>query len=114
MERPRIFLKTVTTNETDYSTIVDIAISHDARGISYFSMAIDPDPKALYLIIIGNFLYEIDLELTAVWKLELPHLTFGIYSGFKAGDRIIVKHKTTDPNTAVKSSATVAFNEVIG
>jgi hypothetical protein len=36
MERPRFFLKTETTNSTEYQTILDVEISSDAIGLSFF------------------------------------------------------------------------------
>jgi hypothetical protein len=114
MERPRFFLDTKATNSTSYETILDVQLSNDIEGLSYFSLAVDPDPKALYRILIGRILNVVEVELTAVWSLELPHLTSGVYLGFDAGDRILIQHRSTDPTVTVKTGATLAFNEVVG
>lgn len=113
MERPRMALTTKTTQSTSYETILDMLISTDALGISYFTLAIDPDPNARYRILIGKLMNVVELELTAVWQLSLPHLTQGIYDGFKAGDEILIQHKTTSAAIEVKTGATLEFNEVI-
>jgi hypothetical protein len=113
MERPRVFLDTKTTNSTSYDTIFEVMISQDARGLSFFSLAIDPDPNALYRILIGNMLNVVEVELSAVWSLQLPHLTSGVYEGFRAGDRILVQHRSKSSTVTVKTGATLAFNEVI-
>ena len=112
-ERPRIFLNTVSTGSTKYENVLDVTISSDALGISYLSLAIDPDPNALYRIIVGNLLSVVDIELTAIWGLELPHLTSGFYTMLKRGDKIIIQHKTKDPAVVVKTSATLVVNEVV-
>jgi hypothetical protein len=82
MERPRIFLGTFTTSSTNYEPLVDVRISDDALGISYLTMAIDPDPNALYKIIVGRVMSVNETELTAVWSLHLPHLTYGFMTAF--------------------------------
>jgi len=111
-ERPRFYLITSTTNNVNYETILDVGISTDARGISYFTIAMDPDPNALYRITIGSIMTVNELELTAVWSLELPHLTSGVYMGFRPGDRIVIQHRS--PNaTLIKTGVTLAFNEVV-
>jgi len=112
-ERPRIFLTTTSTGSTKYENVLDVTISSDALGISYLSLAIDPDPNALYRIVIGSFFNVVDIELTAIWGLELPHLTSGFYPVLKRGDKIIIQHKTKDPTTIVKTSATLVVNEVV-
>lgn len=113
-ERPRIFLDTKTTNSTDYVDIVKIQISKDAKGVNYFILAIDPDPNALYQILISHLLEVTDLELTAIWQLVLPHLPDGrVYTGFKSGDRIIIRHKSRDATITVKTGFTMQFIEVV-
>jgi hypothetical protein len=112
-ERPRIFLNTISTGNTRYEDVLNVTISSDALGISYLSLAIDPDPNALYRIVIGSFFNVVDMELTAIWGLELPHLTSGFYSMLKRGDKIIIQHKTKDPAVLVKTSATLVINEVV-
>jgi len=113
-ERPRLFLDTRTTNSTSYVTLLDAKIMEDAKGISYFSIGIDPDPNALYELHISKVLDAVELELTAMWGFELAHLTNGVYKGFEAGDHILVKHKSTDSAITIKTGITLAMNEVIG
>jgi hypothetical protein len=76
-------------------------------------LSIDPDPDALYRIIIGKIMNVVELEITSIWTLELPHLTEGVYAGFHRGDRILIQHRSTSSNITVKSGVTLAFNEVI-
>jgi len=113
LERPRVFLGTRTTNKTDYEVLVEVEISGDALGISYLTVAIDPDPNALYKIHLGRLMSVTELELTAVWSLLLPHLTYGYYTGFKPGDKILIAHRSKDPMTSIKTGYTLAFNEVV-
>jgi len=113
VERPKVFLKTLSTNSTDYQDLVVVQISTDAQGVSFFVLSIDPDPDALYQILVANLLKEVDLEITAVWTLELAHLTCGVYKGFKAGDSIVVRHKSKSAAVTVKSGVSLAFNEVV-
>jgi len=113
VERPRIFLDTRTTNQTTYQELLKLQISPDASGISYFVLSIDPDPNALYHIIIANSLNTNDLELTAIWTVALPHLTKGVYEGFHAGDNIIIRHKAITGFT-VKSGISLEMSEVVG
>lgn len=113
MERPRLFLQTKETNETEYQELLKAKISEDAKGLSYFSLAIDPDPNALYEMHIPRLLDVVDIELTAIWSVIFQHLTNGVYQGFRAADKILVKHKTTDGAVTVKTGITLAFNEVI-
>ncbi|MEM2197261.1 MAG: hypothetical protein QW290_09300 [Sulfolobales archaeon] len=113
MERPRIFLDTKSTNSTTYVDLLRVQLSPDIKGVSYFILAIDPDPKALYRIMITRILNVIDLELTAIWQVSLPHLTSGVYEGFEPNDYIIVQHKSTDPTVIVKSGVALEFNEVV-
>jgi len=111
-ERPRMFLDTRTTASTDYVELLTVEISNNAKGVSYFVLSIDPDPNALYQITIARMLSVNDLELTAIWTVSLPHLTAGVYEGFNAGDKIIVRHKSTNAAVTVKSGISCEFNEV--
>jgi len=113
VERPRVFLGTKSTNKTDYESLVEVEISGDALGISYLTLAIDPDPNALYKVHLGRLMSVTELELTAVWSLLLPHLTFGYYAGLKPGDKILIAHRSKDPTITVKTGFTLAFNEVV-
>ena len=113
MERPRLFLDSKETDSTEYVLLLDAKISEDVRGLSFFSLAIDPDPNALYEIHITRVIDAVDVELGAVWSVVFAHLTNGVYTAFKAADHIIVRHKTTEPPTPVKTGITCAFNEVI-
>jgi len=116
VERPRIFLDTQSTTSREYVALLNVRISNDALGISYLTLAIDPDPNALYRIKIGKIFDVTDVELTAVWALELPHLTKGIYAGFGTGDPIFIAHRvkpTAPSETQIKTSFTCAFNEVV-
>jgi len=113
MERPRIALVTLSTSSTTYVDLLNIEISKDALGVSYFVLSIDPDPKALYKIILARILETNDLEITAIWSVELPHITSGVYKGLKAGDKILIQHKTTDAAVTVKTGLALAFNEVV-
>jgi hypothetical protein len=116
LERPRIFLDTQVTSSYEYVAILNTRISNDALGISYLTLAIDPDPNALYRIKVGRIFDVTDIELTAVWSLILPHLTKGVYAGFRAGDPIFIAHRvrpTAPSETQIKTSFTCAFNEVI-
>lgn len=113
MERPRMFLDTKTTTSTSYVDLLVTKISNDAKGVCYFVLSIDPDPNALYQIMVARLLNENDLELTAIWTTTLPHLTKGVYEGFQAGDDIVVRHKTIDAAKEVKSGVSLEFNEVV-
>jgi len=113
MERPRLWLDTKETDQTTYQSLLDAKISEDVMGLSFFSLAIDPDPNALYEIHITRVFDGVELELTAIWQVTFAHLTQGVYTAFKAADHIIVKHKSTDAAVTVKSGITCAFNEVI-
>ncbi len=113
MERPRAALQTKSTNSTDYQPIIRLQLSPDIIGISYLTLGVEPDPNALYKIKVGKILDVIDLELTAIWSLELPHLTEGVYAGFDPNDMIEVWHKSTSSTVTVKSGATCALNEVV-
>jgi hypothetical protein len=113
LERPRVFLGTRSTNKTDYEVLVEAEVSGDALGLSYLTLAIDPDPNAFYKIHLGSLMSVTELELTAVWSLMLPHLTYGYYAGFKAGDKILIAHRSKDPTVTVKTGFTLAFNEVV-
>lgn len=112
MERPRLALETKTTTSTSYEDIVALKVSDNACGVSYFVLSIDPDPNALYQIIIAKMLHQNDLELTAIWTATLPHLTKGVYDGFLAGDSIIVRHKSTT-GVSIKSSVSLEMSEVV-
>jgi len=107
-------LDTKTTNSTSYVALLDAKIMEDAKGLSYFSLAIDPDPSARYEIHVGKIMDVVDLELTAMWGVTLEHLSAGVYKGFDAGDRIVVRHKSTDGAITIKSGITLAMNEVVG
>jgi len=111
-ERPRIFLDTKTTDSTEYAELLLVEISSNAKGLSYFVLSIDPDPNALYQIQIARLLTQNDLELTAIWTVSLPHLTSGVYEGFNAGDKIVVRHRSTNAAITVKSGISCEFNEV--
>lgn len=113
MERPRLFLDTRETDSTEYVELLDAKISEDVKGLSSFSLAIDPDPNALYEMHITRLIDVVDLELTAIWQVTLAHLTSGVYMGFLAADHIVVRHKTTDAAITVKTGITCAFNEVV-
>ena len=113
MERARLFLDTKETDSTEYVELLDAKISEDVEGLSFFSLAIDPDPNALYEIHITRVFDGVNLELTAIWQVTFAHLTSGVYTAFKATDHIIVKHKSIEAATTVKSGITCAFNEVI-
>ena len=113
MERPRLFLDTRETDSTEYVELLDAKISEDVIGLSFFSLAIDPDPNAVYEIHITRVLDAVNLELTAIWQVTFAHLTNGVYTAFKATDHIVVRHKTTDAAITVKSGITCAFNEVV-
>ena len=113
MERPRMLLDTKETNSTTYVDLASVKISDDAKGISYFVLSIDPDPNALYRIIIAKILDTVDLEVTAIWTVTFPHLTSGVYQGFRAGDTILIRHRTTNGAITVKSGISLAFNEVV-
>ena len=113
MERPRLFIQTEETNETDYVELLDAKISEDVKGLAFFSLSIDPDPDARYEIHISKILDEVELELTAIWSVQFAHLTSGVYTAFKATDHIIIRHKSTDAAVTVKSGVTAAFNEVV-
>lgn len=112
MEKPNLFIKTLSTSSTSPVPLVSVKISEACKGISYFAISIDPDPRALYNILIGRFVDEKDLELTAIWSIELPHLTCGVYTGFQPGDAIVITHRTADPSITVKSGISLVFNEV--
>jgi len=112
MERPRMFLDTKTTSSTSYEDLLVVKISPDAKGLSYFCLSIDPDPKALYQITIARLLNQNDLELTAIWTVELNHLTSGVYEGLNAGDTIMVRQRSID-GTSVKTGITLEMNEVV-
>jgi len=111
-ERPRMFLDTRTTASTEYVELLTVEISSNAKGVSYFVLSIDPDPNALYQIVIARMLNVNDLELTAIWTVSLPHLTAGVYEGFDAGDKIMIRHKTINAAITVKSGISCEFNEV--
>jgi len=113
IQRPRLFLDTFSTNSTAYVDLVKTKISEDALGVNFFTLAIDPDANALYNIIIGNIYKKIDLEITAIFKLELPMLRQGLYQGFYALVPIQVQHKTTDPAITVKTGLTLSLVEVL-
>ena len=113
MEKPRMFLLTARTNSTDYVDILNTTVSLNARGVSYFTLGIDPDPNALYQIKIGTLYEAFDLEIPALWTVEYPHLTKGFYLGFKPGDAIIIRHRSKDPAITVQTSLTMAFTEVM-
>jgi len=112
VERPRLFLDTKTTNSTDYVDLVSLQISGNAKGVSYLVLSIDPDPNALYQILIARMLNQNDLELTAIWQTVLPHLTKGVYEGLNAGDNIQVRHKSVS-GVAIKSAISLELNEVV-
>jgi len=112
MERPRTFLNTLTTSSTTYVDLLTTKISEDAKGLCYFVLSIDPDPNALYQIIIARMLNTNDLELTAIWSVTLPHLTSGVYQGLMAGDQIIIRHKSAT-GASVKTGISLEFSEVV-
>jgi hypothetical protein len=112
-ERPRLFLVTKEKAGATYEDVLIVEISPDAKGLSFFSLAVDPDPNARYEMHISNIYDCEDLELTAMWAVVFEHLTSGTYEGFKATDKIIIRHRSTDPNTTVKSCVTCAMSEVI-
>jgi len=89
-----------------------LKISNDAKGVCYFVLSIDPDPNALYQIIVTKILNQNNLELTAIWTTSLPHLTKGVYEGFHAGDDIVVRHKSAT-GAEVKSAVSLELNEVV-
>jgi len=111
-ERPRTFLNTLSTSSTSYVDLLATKISEDAKGLCYFVLSIDPDPNALYQIIIARMLNANDLELTAIWSVTLPHLTSGVYQGLNAGDQIIIRHKSAT-GASVKTGISLEFNEVV-
>jgi len=113
MEKPRVFLLTTSTNSTDYVDVLNTTVSLNVRGVSYFSMSIDPDPNALYQIKIGKLYEAFDLKIPDIWTLELPHLTQGFYPGLNPGDAIIIRHRTKDPAITVETALTLAFTEVV-
>ena len=113
MERPRIFLLTKTTNSTDYEEVLSTTVSHDALGVSYFTLSVDPDPNALYQIIIGTIYNTAELEIRDIWTVELPHLTQGFYPGLGPGEAIIIRHRSKDPAITVETALTLAFTEVV-
>ncbi|MEM1525130.1 MAG: hypothetical protein QW618_03200 [Nitrososphaerales archaeon] len=112
-ERPRLALETRSTNNTSYEDVIKLQLSPDIKGVSFLTLAIDPDPNARYRIIIARLLIVVDLELTAVWSISLPHLTSGVYEGFKPGDWIIIQHKSISSTVTVKTGATLQLNEVV-
>jgi hypothetical protein len=112
IERSRSFLKTASTTSTTYVTIVEAEVSRDAKGVSYLSLGVDPDPNALYLIALGRLLNMYDLELTAIWNLLLPHLPDGMYLELRPGDKFLIQHKSAT-GVSVKTGLTLAFNEVV-
>jgi len=112
LERPRTFLDTRTTSSTSYVDLLVLKISNDAKGVSYFVLSIDPDPNALYQILVAKILQQNDLELTAIWTTTLPHLTKGVYEGLNAGDDIVIRHKSAT-GAAVKSGISLEMNEVV-
>lgn len=113
MEKPRVFLLTTSTNSTDYVDVLNTMVSPNVRGVSFFSLSIDPDPNALYQIIIGNLYNSVELKIPDIWTLELPHLTQGFYLGLRPGDAIIIRHRTKDPAITVETALTLAFTEVV-
>jgi len=113
-ERPRLFLDTKETNSISYVELLAAEISMNAKGLSFFSLAIDPDPNARYEIHISRILDAVDLELTAMWGVTFEHLTSGVYQGFSAGDKIVVRHKSVNAAITVKTGITLAMNEVTG
>jgi len=112
LERPRMYLDTKSTSSTDYVDLLVLKVSNDAKGVCYFVLSIDPDPNALYQIIVTRLLNQSELELTAIWTSQLPHLTAGVYEGFSAGDDIVIRHKSKT-GAVVKSAVSLEFNEVV-
>lgn len=109
---PRTLLTTVYTSDTNYETVFDIQINPLAKGINYFNISIDPDANALYNIIIAKLFVATDLEITAIWSLNLPFVQDMLYDGFSAGDHIIVQHRAKTLNE-ITTGATLVFNEVL-
>ena len=112
MERPKFYLTTKTTDSTEYQIVLETEIAKDCKGVSFFTLAVDPDPNALYRIIVGKLMDVTELELTSIWSLNLPHLTTGVYKGLLPGDQIIVWHRSISPDLTVKTGVTCSFNEV--
>jgi hypothetical protein len=117
MERPVAQLKTLTTTSTTYVDVINYAISADAKGVCRFILSIDPDPNALYKIQVARVMNIQETEITAVWVLEFPHLTSGVYFQFAPGDMIQVQHRV-NPNavvgTQIKTGASMSLSEVVG
>jgi len=112
-ERPRLFLDTKTTSSTTYVELLSVEVARNAKGVSFLSLSIDPDPNALYEVHIGKVIDITELEMTAMWNVLLEHLTSGVYQGLDAGDPIVVKHRSINAAITVKSGITLAFNEVV-
>jgi len=111
--RPRLFLDTLSTVNVNYVDLVRTEISKDAKGVNFFTFSLDPDPNALYNIVIGDIYKKLDLALAAVFTLQYPMLLRGLYRGFHALAPILIQHKTTNPAITVTTSFTLSLAEVL-
>ena len=112
MERPRPFLATPTTTSQTYVPILNVTISNDAKGVSALDVGINPDPNALYSIIIGKIMSANELALLVIWDLHLAHIEKEWYQGLSQGDTIQILHRSPS-GASITSGATIFLSEVV-
>lgn len=116
--KPVMALKNFQTNSTDYQEVLKIKISEECYGVNYLTLSIDPDPNALYKIIISKLMDPIiDLQLTSIWGITLPQLPIlnnnaMVYEKILNGDEIKVYVKSINSSITVKTSVTLSMIEV--
>lgn len=112
MERPRPFLVTPTTTSTAYVPCLSITVSNDAKGVSALDVGINPDPNALYQIIIGKIMNANELQIMVIWDLHMAHIDKGWYQGLTQGDVIQISHRSPT-GVSITSGVTVFLSEVV-
>ncbi|MEM2185296.1 MAG: hypothetical protein QXO99_08495 [Candidatus Methanomethylicia archaeon] len=116
--KPVFALKNFQTNSTGYVEALKVKISEECYGVNYLTLSVDPDPNALYKIVISKLMDPIsDLQLSSIWGITLPQLPtlnneVMVYERLINGDEIKVYVKSINSSIVVKTSITLSMIEV--